>query len=204
MQTPARMWASGGQIRLCRGRLPSMNVGFRGTSGLPTGGVLALAGGGRSSGRLAVLGALPEGEECATIEIEGQLSGPSAARRDARSGARHQPRAPTRPRLSRVPKRAQPPRGIRDWHVSVRRKGGHVNRALMDGRVIVVTGAAAGLLPGAMNAARFAICVSVRLDRNDGIPPRPFVTIAVTRAPSGLVWSRFGPTRPLAPAAAKV
>src|SRR5262249_34279214 len=56
----------------------------------------------------------------------------------------------------------------------------------------------------ATNAATSRICCSLNCPENGGIPPPPFVTLSWTVAKPGRSWSRFGPTCPLACAAASV
>jgi hypothetical protein len=53
-------------------------------------------------------------------------------------------------------------------------------------------------------AATASICVSLKRLRKDGIAPTPFVTRSTTVCAEGFAASRFGPTRPVAPASASV
>src|SRR2546430_240760 len=48
------------------------------------------------------------------------------------------------------------------------------------------------------------ICAGVSCPRNDGMPPPPLRTWALTAAAVGRTWSRVGPMLPCVPAAASV
>ena len=54
------------------------------------------------------------------------------------------------------------------------------------------------------NSATASICAVEYESLNDGITPLPFVTRSITSSFDGFASSRFGPTLPLAPAAASV